>query len=94
MGEQVRPVPVPQYALPIHAAVVEFGVVLYGVAGEVAAVGDAGHVGTSWLLAVPPFDRVLGGSRKFLDPAMPLGDRAAGPGSVIVETLSGVALVG
>src|SRR5215213_925887 len=94
MGKQVRPVPAPQDALPVNAAVVEFGVVLYGVAGEVAAVGDAGHVSELWLLAVPPLDRRLGSPRELLDSAVPLRDRAAGLGSVIVETGTGVALVG
>src|SRR5215217_2945025 len=94
MGKQVRSVPAPQDALPVHTAVVEFGVVLYGVAGEVAAVGDAGHVSELGLLAVPQLDRRLRSPRELLDPAVPLRDRAAGLGSVIVETLAGVTLVG
>src|SRR6266545_4824852 len=93
-GEQVRPVGSEQCARPVHAAVVQPGVVLELPAGQVAAFGGPGDVRAPGRVGVPLGGRGLGGDRELGHPVVPLGDRVAGPLAVGVELRADVSLVG
>ena len=85
-GEQVRARGAAQRALPVDAAVVELRAVLQLPAHEVAAVGDAGHVGAPRRRGRSAGATTsLAAQRQLGDAAVPLGDGVARRGAVVVE---------